>query len=79
VYYFFLSIRGSYLTPKAALNIGLTIYKTSFPEVPHSNPQVDALSALVARLIIALLYNFSSLLIRVNHKLSRYILTSDPL
>jgi hypothetical protein len=79
VYYFFLPIRGSYLTPRAALNIGLIIYEIFFLEVPYSDPRVGALPASVARLIIALLYNFSSLLIGVNYKLSRYILTSDPL
>jgi hypothetical protein len=79
VYYFFLPVRGSYLTPRAALDVGLIIYKTFFLEVPYSDPRVSALSALVVRLIIVLLYNLSSLLIGVNYKLSRYILTSDPL
>jgi hypothetical protein len=79
VYCFFLPVRGSYLIPGAALDVGIIICEISFLEVSYSDPRVSALPALVARLVIALLYNFSSLLIRVNHKLLRYILTSDPL
>jgi hypothetical protein len=79
VHCFFLPIRGSYLTPGAALNVGLIIYETFSLEVPYGDPRVGALPASVARLVMALLYNLSSLLIGVNHKLLRYILTSDPL
>jgi hypothetical protein len=65
--------------PGAALDIGLIICETFSLEVSYGDPRVGALSASVARLIIVLLYNLSSLLIGVNYKLSRYILTSDPL
>jgi hypothetical protein len=79
VYYFFLPVRGPYLAARAALNIGLVIYKTFFLEIPYSDPRVGALPASVSRLVIALLYNLSSLLMGVKHKLLRYVLISDPL
>jgi hypothetical protein len=79
VYYFFLFIYSPYLVARAALNIGLIIYKTFFPEILYSDLRVGALPALIFGLIIVLLYNLSSLFIRVKYKLSRYILISDLL
>jgi hypothetical protein len=38
VYYFFLPIYSPYLIARAALNIGLAIYKTFFLEIPYNNP-----------------------------------------